>query len=199
MEKSASSLVELHPIVAQRWSPRSFDEGVALSDEDLMGLLEAARWSPSAGNGQPWRYVVGRKGDALFQRISNSLVPANKIWAEKSSALILVSVLKYRDDGTPRTTAQYDAGLASSLLTVEAHHRGLAVHQIGGFDHAGVALSFNLDEGLQTVVVLAIGKGAHADLLPNETLRQREVAERTRLPLSDIVLAGAPLAEFSAN
>ena len=199
MEKSASSLVELHPIVAQRWSPRSFDEGVALSDEDLTGLLEAARWSPSAGNGQPWRYVVGRKGEALFQHISNSLVPANKIWAEKSSALILVSVLKFRDDGTPRTTAQYDAGLASSLLTIEAHHRGLAVHQIGGFDHAGIALSLNLDEGLQTIVVLAIGKAAHADLLPNETLRQREVAERTRLPLTDIVLAGAPLAEFSVN
>ncbi len=199
MEKSASSLVELHPIVAQRWSPRSFDEGVALSDEDLTGLLEAARWSPSAGNCQPWRYVVGRKGDALFQHISNSLVPANKIWAEKSSALILVSVLKFRDDGTPRTTAQYDAGLASSLLTIEAHHRGLAVHQIGGFDHAGIALSLNLDEGLQTIVVLAIGKAAHADLLPNETLRQREVAERTRLPLTDIVLAGAPLAEFSVN
>lgn len=199
MEKSASSLVELHPIVAQRWSPRSFDEGVALSDEDLTGLLEAARWSPSAGNGQPWRYVVGRKGDALFQHISNSLVPANKIWAGKSSALILVSILKFRDDGTPRTTAQYDAGLASSLLTIEAHHRGLAVHQIGGFDHAGIALSLNLDEGLQTIVVLAIGKAAHADLLPNETLRQREVAERTRLPLTDIVLAGAPLAEFSVN
>lgn len=192
MKKIAASLVDLHPIVAQRWSPRSFEAGLSLSDEDLIGILEAARWAPSAGNGQPWRYVVGRHGDALFKQMAASMVPANKLWAENASALILVSVLKFRDDGTPRSTAPYDAGLASSLMTIEAEHRGWAVHQIGGFDHSGLSASLGLDEGLQTIVILAIGKTAPAELLPNDALREREKAERTRLPLEEIVLAGAP-------
>ena len=47
----------IDPVFLDRWSPRAFT-GEAMSHETLLSLLEAARWAPSAANGQPWRMVA---------------------------------------------------------------------------------------------------------------------------------------------
>ena len=60
--KSASTAVPVHPLLAERWSPRGFDQGHELGDAALTALLEAARWAPSAQNSQPWRFLVTRRG-----------------------------------------------------------------------------------------------------------------------------------------
>ena len=41
----------------QRWSPRSFT-GKAMDRAELMSLFEAARWTPSTSNTQPWRFEI---------------------------------------------------------------------------------------------------------------------------------------------
>ena len=46
--KSATTAAPLHPILAERWSPRGFDGGHDLTSEEMTALLEAARWAPSA-------------------------------------------------------------------------------------------------------------------------------------------------------
>ncbi|MGA1689896.1 MAG: nitroreductase family protein, partial [Candidatus Nanopelagicaceae bacterium] len=43
----------MHPLLQERWSPRSFDENIRISSEDLLAILEAGRWSPSSNNFQP--------------------------------------------------------------------------------------------------------------------------------------------------
>ena len=60
----------LHPLIADRRSPRSFDRAHELDDETLRGLLEAARWAPSSRNHQPWRFAVARRGTALHARFA---------------------------------------------------------------------------------------------------------------------------------
>jgi len=50
--RTASTEVDLHPLLADRWSPRAFDR-TPLEDADVTALLEAARWAPSANNYQP--------------------------------------------------------------------------------------------------------------------------------------------------
>src|SRR3954451_13190218 len=52
----------LHPLLATRWSPTSFDPSheVATTEADL--LLEAARWAPSAGDSQAGAFIVGPRG-----------------------------------------------------------------------------------------------------------------------------------------
>lgn len=37
------------PLFLDRWSPRAFDAS-DLADEDVLRLIEAARWAPSAYN-----------------------------------------------------------------------------------------------------------------------------------------------------
>ena len=44
MRKTASTTVPVHPLLAERWSPRGFDRAHEIGDEALAALLEAARW-----------------------------------------------------------------------------------------------------------------------------------------------------------
>ena len=45
-----------------RHSGRAYDPNRSVSEADLAAMLEAARWAPSGGNGQPWRFKIARHG-----------------------------------------------------------------------------------------------------------------------------------------
>jgi len=186
MNKRANTSVSLHPLIADRWSPRAFDNNALIPGEDLAAIFEAARWAPSAFNAQPWKFIVGLRGDENFNSITSVLVPFNQEWASRASALILTNVIGFREDGTANQTAMYDTGLAVSLMTVEANHRGYDVHQMSGFDHAAAKSKFPLGAGIDPVTCIAIGKRTSPDSLSDE-IKAREVAPRSRKPLDEIV------------
>jgi nitroreductase len=190
MRKTASTTVPVHPLLAERWSPRGFDNSHQIGDDHLAALLEAARWAPSAGNSQPWRFLVTRRGEQAHGELFAALYPGNQAWAGTASALVLVAARTAAADGTPQPWALYDTGQAVASLVTQAQAHGLAVHQIGGFDSDAVRAEFGLDQTLTPVVVLAVGRAdAHA-ALPSH-LAAREAAPRTRHPLSDLLLDSA--------
>jgi len=188
MKKPADTAVDLHPILAHRWSPRSFEKGYKVSEEDITGILEAARWSPSANNSQPWRFLVAHNGSEEFKYIADHLTGFNRSWAPNASLFILVSTQTTNPDGTARPFALYDAGIASANATTEAHYRGLAVHQIAGFDHDAVANEFKFELGLRPLTVLVIGKQGSVEELEEKVLKDRESAKRSRVPLTELLL-----------
>jgi nitroreductase len=177
----AETSVPVNEIIATRRSPRSFDEDAVISNEDLVGILEAARWAPSAFNGQPWRFFVGKRGDELF----------NQSWAQRSSALLLVAAKTIKSDGTIHADYQFDCGLAVGQLVIETHHRGLIAHQMTGFDKAIAQEKLSLAAELVPVVVIAIGKQDAPEKLSGPLL-EREQAKRERLSLAEIVVKGLP-------
>jgi nitroreductase len=185
--KTASTTAPVHPLLTQRWSPRGFDETHVLDDDALTSLLEAARWAPSANNSQPWRFLVTRRGDAAFDHIADLLAPGNRSWAPAASALVLVVAENVDEAGRPRPWALYDTGQAVSALTVQAGSDGLSVHQLGGFDHDAARRTFELEDTLTPVVVVAVGRHDPAADLP-EPLATRERAPRTREPLQTLLL-----------
>jgi hypothetical protein len=65
---------------------------------------------------------------------------------------------------------------------------------MGGIDHVALHTELGYPENLGLLVVVAIGKGAPAELLEGGAY-DREVAARTRLPLNEIVLHGLPNAK----
>ena len=91
MRKTATTTVPVHPLLAERWSPRGFDQAHETGDEPLTALLEAARWAPSAQNSQPWRFLVARRGEEAHDRLFAALAPGNQAWAGAASALVLVA------------------------------------------------------------------------------------------------------------
>jgi len=186
--KPADTSVDIHPVLAERWSPRAFQPNVKIGADDLTAILEAGRWAPSANNAQPWRFMIAHNGDTAFANMSNVLTGFNKTWAPKSSLLIALLVRTTNDDGTPRQNALYDLGLAGAMMTIEAHHRGFAVHQMAGFDREAFTTQFELPSDLSPVIILAIGKQAGVEVLSEDVLIERETSARSRLPLSELVL-----------
>jgi nitroreductase len=192
MTRAAATAVDIHPLLAQRWSPRSFDT-TGIDDADVTALLEAARWAPSAMNHQPWRFLVGRSGadgaDATYKGIFDTLGGPNQLWAGRAPLLVAALARVHEGDGSEREVGPYELGLAVAQLSVQAHALGLHVHQIGGFDAGALRAQFDVPAAYRPVVVLAVGRRSDdLDDLP-AWARERETAPRERLPLHEIAFA----------
>ena len=190
MSKTPETSAPLTPLLAARWSPRSYDQTHEISDTELLSILEAGRWAPSSSNGQPWRFSVARRGTDLHQKVVAGLTGFNQDWAPAASALIVVSVKK-REDGSSHKGNYYDAGLAVSLMSVQAQALDLYTHQMGGILHEQLHNDLGLSDDLEVVVVFSVGKKDVPEKFEGAAL-ERELAPRTRLELSEIVLHGKP-------
>jgi nitroreductase len=174
----------LHPLLADRHSPRAFDADAALTDEQLGLLLDAARWAPSASNTQPWRFLAGRRGERAFAALLAALNPGNREWARDAAALVLVAAETEDVEGRPRRWAAYDAGQAAAHLTAEATALGLAVRQMGGFVAADLPA---LPEHVTPLAVIAIGVPLAPERIPDGHPATRLPA-RSRRPLDELLL-----------
>jgi len=197
MNKQAQTTFAIHDLLKSRWSPRAFTEQpVELAK--LFSLFEAARWAPSGGNSQPWAFIVTTQADPEnFSRLLSTLGERNQFWAKNAPILVLAIALREREPGQPNLWAIYDLGQSVAHLSVEAGDLGLAVHQMAGFDRNKASEIFQLPVGYEAITVFTVGYTGDPDLLPNE-LRERELAVRTRKPLSQFVFYGAwgkPLVE----
>ncbi len=154
----------LHPLLAQRWSPTSFDESHEVGDDEVDALLEAARWAPSAGNSQPWAFVTGRRGDDVHARLVRHLAPSAARWAPGAS--LLVANLSHRYvEGTDWEYSEfslYDLGQAVAHLTFQAQACGLAVRQFRAFDRAAIAAELDVSEHWEVTTMAAIGRAVAA-------------------------------------
>jgi nitroreductase len=150
----------LHPLLSRRWSPLRFDETHTLRSDEVTLLLEAARWAPSAGNSQPWAFLVGRRGDRVHARLVERLYPSSRRWAP--TAALLVANLSHRlvesTDWEYSEFAHYDLGQAVAHLTLQAQALGLGVRQFRAFDREGLAADFDVPEHWEITSMAAIGR-----------------------------------------
>jgi len=190
LERTASTSVPVLDVLAERWSPRAFDPRTPIDEHKLTAALEAARWSASASNTQPWRFVVARRGSALHAQIDEALMGFNREWAGAAQVLIVALSEDQDADGNTRPWAQYDLGQAVAHLSVQAHADGLHVHQMGGIDRDRLREIAGVDERFTPTSVIALGEIGDAAAL-SEKLQAREVAPRVRRPLDETVIASA--------
>jgi nitroreductase len=199
--KAAAADHDILDVIRQRWSPRAFDPARDVSREDMLRLFEAARWAPSSGNEQPWRFVLAertRTPDAVAALLS-TLTGRNPAWAAAAPALALVTVRTTREkNDAPNRSALYDAGQASAFLILQATAMGLSVRQMGGFDIAKAAELCHIPPPFEPTVMMAIGYAGDPDSLAVAEHRTAELAPRARRPMTDVVFCGVwnrPLAE----
>ncbi|HEU5007595.1 MAG TPA: nitroreductase family protein [Jatrophihabitantaceae bacterium] len=150
----------LHPLLASRWSPTVFDASHELSPDDVELLLEAARWAPSAGNSQPWSFVVGRRGDETHRRLVAHLAGSAAAWAPTASLLVANLCHRFVEDTDWDYSefALYDLGQAVAHMTVQARALGLHVRQFRAFDRAGLNAEFALPAHWEVTSMSAIGR-----------------------------------------
>jgi nitroreductase len=190
MQKPAPSDYPVHELIRERWSPRAFADK-PVPQNVLRSIFEAARWAPSSNNEQPWAYIVATGDDKdSFEKISSVLMEFNAKWARSAPVLaIAVAELAFAKNNAPNRNAQYDTGAATALLSVEATALGLAVHQMAGFDPEKARQIFGIPGGWEAIAALAIGYPGDPNSLP-QPLKDREMAPRTRKPITEFVMAG---------
>ncbi len=166
------------PAILNRWSPRAF-QPEAISQEELLSLIDTGRWAPSAYNIQPWRFIYARRGTAEWERFLSWLIPFNQSWAENASAIIYVAsqtiTLSNRTgEPSPLPTHAFDTGAAAVLIQIQAAHNGWATHPISGFDHALAHAGLELPEEYELHAAIILGRQGKLETLPQD-LQKREV------------------------
>jgi len=190
--KPATTRVKIHELIQARWSPRAFDPDQPVSHDDLLALLEAARWAPSCFNDQPWRFVVCDKSTDKtgWQNAFSILAEKNRRWAKNAPVLILaVAMENFNHNGQPNRWAMYDTGAASVSLCLQATAMGMCVHQMGGFDAERAREVFNLPGDCRPMAMMAVGYQADVEVLDDD-FKETELAARSRVSLNERFYAG---------
>jgi nitroreductase len=191
LNKLATTQQPIHDIIARRWSPRAFDASKPVSREQLLSLLEAARWAPSCFGDEPWRFIVwDRNRDAAsFKKAFDCLGEFNQSWVKNAPVLLVVLASDKFRKGTPNRWGMFDAGAAAENLYLQAVALGLMAHPMGGFDVDKVKQKFNVPEGFVPMAMIAVGYQAEPGVLEGD-LHNSEVAERKRQPLEENFFEG---------
>lgn len=189
MNKEAKTTYPINDLAKKRWSPRAFlDKPVEM--EKLVSLFEAARWSASGGNEQPWRFILGVRPDETWQKIFSTLNEGNQEWNQHVPVLIMAIGNKISSwDGDISPVFQYDTGQSVAHLSIEAMNQELYVHQMGGFSWEKAVEFFDIPDTFLPLTVIGAGYIGNPDMLP-EKLKQRELQPRMRKELREIVFSG---------
>ena len=185
--KKIDTQVDIHDLIAARWRGRAYDASRLLTRDQIIALLEAARWAPSCYGDEPWRFIVFDKQTNTdgWQKALACLADGNREWAQNAPLLLLAcadSVLSKTGDNN--RWGQYDTGAASENLCLQATAMGLMVHQMGGFDADKARQSFSIPEQFTPMAMMAVGYQLAESDIP-ESMQEREYNPRRRNPLGD--------------
>jgi nitroreductase len=188
--KRATTLPRTHELIAERWSPRAYSDR-PVSNEDLATLFDAATWAASSFNEQPWRFIVGVKGDETWEKILSTLVPVNQSWA-KNAPVLLITVAKktFTHDGSPNRFGLHDTGAALANLMLQATALGLHGHAMAGLQPDKARELFHVPDDFEIGAAVAIGYLGDPQQLENERLRTAELSPRKRKSLDEVVFSG---------
>lgn len=188
MHKPAITQVPVNATIAERWSGRAYDAAKSVSHEQVIALLEAARWAPSCFGDEPWRFVVWNKASdpQAWQQAFDCLVPGNQAWVVDAPVLVLTCAdTLFGHNQKPNRFAQYDTGAAAENLCLQAASMGLMAHQMGGFDADLAREKFNIPAQYTVMAMISVGYPADISTLSGDALA-RETAARTRKPLAEL-------------
>ena len=149
-------------IAENRQSCRSYDSR-EVEPEKLQAILEAARLSPSACNGQPYHLTVCRGETAKAVAAATQSMGMNK-FASQAPILIVVSEMPYVKSaalGAQLKGNDYrsiDIGIATAYLTAEATAQGLSTCILGWLDDKKIREICGLEHPVRLVITVGYAK-----------------------------------------
>ena len=138
--------------------------------QEIEELLEAARWAPSGGNVQPWRFVIVTERETIeaLKMVSPGLFG-------EPSAMIVMCFSKDRIQSTSELH-YVDLGAALQNLLLMAYAKGLGCCPIASFDAEAVVELLSLPSRIQPVLLVVLG-------YPDE-----DPSPPPRLPLNELIV-----------
>jgi len=179
---------EIKSFILGRWSPRAMT-GEGITDEQLMQLLEAARWAPSSYNDQPWRFIYALRDSEHWDRLFGLLGEWNQAWCKNAGALMVIAAKKdFEKTGKPNVNAEFDTGAAWMALALQGASMGLVVHGMAGFDYDRAASELKIPDDHVVLAMCAVGHLAEKSILPEEYQEMEKPSDR--IPASDFASEG---------
>lgn len=162
--------------------------GEPIGESDLLTLFDAARWAPSSGNSQPWRFLYARRDTPHFRTFLDLLVERNREWCVNAAALVVFISRTSNDQGRPLLTHAYDTGAAWMSVALQGWMRGFVVHGMAGFDYAKARQVLRVPDDFAVDAMCAIGRPGPIETL-SEFQRGRETPSQRR-PLAETAFEG---------
>ena len=152
-----------------RQSCRSYDETRPVEEDKIRAILEAARLSPSACNGQPYHFTVCQGAIAKEVALATRGMGGMNKFAVQAPVVIVISEKPYVKSaalGAKIKNNDYrsiDIGITTAYLTAEASAQGLSTCILGWLDEPKIRALCNLDGTARLVITL--GYAAEGDIL----------------------------------
>ena len=150
-------------IAQARQSCRAYDESRTVETEKLHAMLEAARLSPSACNGQPYHFTVCQ-GEAAREVAKATMGLGMNKFAAQAPVLIVVSEKPYVKSAAMGAKVKgndyrsMDIGIAVAYLTAEATAQGLGTCILGWLDDEKIRNICGLDHPVRLVITVGYPK-----------------------------------------
>jgi 3-hydroxypropanoate dehydrogenase len=147
-----------------------------VSDAELSGIWELAKWPPTAANVQPMRVLYVRTDEGR-ERLVTHMTDNNKAKTASAPAVAVLAidteyhehiptVLPFRpelkdvfaaNDDMRNETGRFSAALQAGYFLLAVRAQGLAAGPMGGFDAAGLDADFFPDGRWRSILVVNIG------------------------------------------
>jgi nitroreductase len=160
----------------ERFSPRVFSSE-PISTHNVESMIEAARWTPSGHNSQPWYFYWTTQGTQAYEKIQSCMPDMNK-WSAKAPLLVVACYIRKNEYGINRY-AKHDLGAAVLSLILQAQSMGYYTRQIGRFNQTKAKRVLPIDPTHTPFVILALGKLGDYTAIDAELLK-RELTPRER-------------------
>ncbi|MBC7131114.1 nitroreductase family protein [Candidatus Bathyarchaeota archaeon] len=159
--------MEVFEAIKGRRSVRSFRE-TPVSDDIVKQLIDAARWAPSAGNIQPWEFIIVRKPE-IKHRLAEAAL--GQFFIEEAPVVIVVcanelrSAQGYGMRGRTLYCIQ-DTAAATQNIHLAAYSMGLGTCWVGAFREEEVRHILGIPQGIRPVAIIPVGYPAEKPIYP---------------------------------
>ncbi len=150
-------------IALNRQSCRSYDEERAVEQEKLDAILESARLSPSACNGQPYHITVCKGEKAKDVAKETAGMGLNKFAVQAPICLVIseedyVSTALVGSKIKGNDYRSIDIGIVAAYITAEATAQGLDTCILGWLDDKKIRKICGLNKPVRLVITLGYKK-----------------------------------------
>ena len=150
-------------IAQARQSCRSYDPEKEVEEDKIAAILESARLSPSACNGQPYHFTVcrGQTGKSVAKACQG--MGMNK-FASDARVLLVISEEPYSKSAATGAKVMHndyrsiDIGIAAAYITAEATAQGLGSCILGWLDSNKIREICHLEGAIRLVITIGYPK-----------------------------------------
>ena len=153
--------MDLFEAIRHRRSIRAYTRQ-NVSEEEVEKLIDAARWAPSAGNIQPWEFIIIRDAK-IKQKLTTAAL--DQTFIEEAPIVIVVCADEVRSNegyGNRGATLYclQDTAAAIQNISLAAHALGLGTCWVGAFREELVKKALNVPMNVRPVAIIPVGHAA---------------------------------------